>query len=259
MWRKPTKKSNKKCFLSTVNAWLTAGAWPTSCHYLTKLKGYKVKGRSRIGFGGVLKDLLSWKTGNSGTQQSKKKQQFFILSNGLSKHSSIVDAKPVPSFTQALYPVIQCDICTLCYVNVCRCVCVCRYLMHVYSLLSFFSGSVRANLVFAMGMRISLCALLLVNVRPTLWNVFVFCRPPFAFAMILKGPLPSFLRTVLTFEGGIALYVQHPVFLTTYGGHTLILSSIVFWQFTSDQPTIRSSAFVTPLYAKPPCRTDFRN
>lgn len=121
-----------------------------SCRYLRKLKGYKVKGRSWMGLGGgyswtsylEMKGILQKKREKKQSLENaiaqKINKQFFFLSNGLSKHSSIVDAKPVTSFTQALYPVIQCDICTLCYVNVCRCVRACRYLMHVYSLPALF-------------------------------------------------------------------------------------------------------------------------
>lgn len=184
-WRKPPKKKQQKCFLSTVNAWLTAGAWPMSCHYLKKLKGYKVKGRSRTGSGEGKKplDLWSWKretleTKGLGNTTAQKKQQFFILSNWLSLHSSIVDAKPVTSFPTGplscyLMWCMHSNATWMC-VGVCACVSVSNACVLASGLvLSFFSGSVRAHLVFAMGMTTCHCALLLVSVRVRL---FPFCE-----------------------------------------------------------------------------------
>lgn len=63
--KKLQKKQTKKCFLSTVNAWLTAGAWPMTCHYLKKQNKQKKREVWRKGTsqdlcwgGGVLN--LSW-------------------------------------------------------------------------------------------------------------------------------------------------------------------------------------------------------
>lgn len=75
-----------------------------------------------------------------GNTTAQKKQQFFILSNWLSLHSSIVNATPVTSF-----PTGPLSCYSMWYMHsyamwmcVGVCVYVCRYLTHVYSLLAWY-------------------------------------------------------------------------------------------------------------------------
>lgn len=104
--------------------------------------------------------------------------------------------------------------------NVRRCVSVSNACVLASGLvLSFFSGSVRAHLVFAMGMTTSHCALLLVSVR---FRFFPFCEAyPCSFELSatfyfyisgfeFQAPLfknENKKRTDLFVAGSVALYV----------------------------------------------------
>lgn len=182
-WRKPPKKATK---VLPVNCKRMTDCWCMTYELSLskKLKGYKVKGRSRTGSGGGKKplDLWFWKretleTKGLGNTTAQKKQQFFILSNWLSLHSSTVDAKPVTSFPTgplSCYSMwyMHSNATWMC-VGVCACVSVSNACVLASGLvLSFFSGSVRAHLVFVMGMTTSHCALLLMSVHVRL---FPFC------------------------------------------------------------------------------------
>ncbi len=197
-----------------------------SCHYL-KTEGYKVKGRSRTGSGEGKKplDLWFWKretleTKGLGNTTAQKKQQFFILSNWLSLHSSTVDAKPVTSFPTgplSCYSMwyMHSNATWMC-VGVCACVSVSNACVLASGLvLSFFSGSVRAHLVLSWEWQQA-------TVLSCLWaSTFVYfhfvkrirvplnCQPTFTFISLFEFQAPLFKkkRTDLFVAGSVALYV----------------------------------------------------
>ncbi len=144
-WRKPPKKATK---VLPVNCKRMTDCWCMTYELSLskKLKGYKVKGRSRTG-SGEGKNLWTFDFENErllkqrvlGTQQPKKSNSSLFCQIDCHYTAAQWMLSPSRHFPQALYPVIQCDICTL-MLRECASVCVrvCRYLTHVYSLLAWY-------------------------------------------------------------------------------------------------------------------------
>lgn len=143
--KKTTKKATK---VLPVNCKRMTDCWCMTCELSLskKLKGYKVKGRSRTG-SGQGKNLWTFYLENErllkqrvlGTQQPQKSNSSLFCQIDCHYTAAQLMLSPSRHFPQALYPVIQCDICTLMLRDcVSVCVRVCRYLTHVYSLLAWY-------------------------------------------------------------------------------------------------------------------------
>lgn len=142
------KKSKQKVLPVNCNRMMTAGACPLTFWtvIIYKLKGYKVRGVGpRLGRG-PYQGPYSPSTGvvrvselSPITLQPKKKKnvpQWKVLytATPLLSPATLLSLDPLPCYS-------QCDICTLCYVDMCRCVCMCAYVCVYSSLPHVFLAS----------------------------------------------------------------------------------------------------------------------
>lgn len=207
-----------------------------------KLKGYKVKGRSRTGSGkrgnlwsfDLENERLS-KQGVLGTQQPQKnrekKQQVFILSNRLSLHSSIVDAKPVTSFPTGPLSCssmwyMHSNAMWMC-VGVCACVSVSNACVLASGLVLSFNFRIGQN---SFGVchgndNKPLCSPARERPRaffPTLLSVSVFHLLLVYLLFWIHRPPPFKSEPIRLLE--VAWLCAYNTQMETYGGHVLFLS-----------------------------------
>lgn len=119
------------------NRMMTAGACPLTFWtvIIYKLKGYEVRGWPALGLQAILRTLSPPPTGVASklspiTLQPKKEvPQWMILytAKPLLSLPMLLSLDPFPYYS-------QCDICTLCYVDMCQCVyvCVCARVFFFY-------------------------------------------------------------------------------------------------------------------------------